>query len=131
MTDARFASSLASIFGPQTKPTEAELNDLVALFNYNDGKRIAHKMIRYMAERAQFRERWVRPLQTMTQPFLFINGSYDPVSGVHLVRRFREVVPEQKNIVELPDIGHFPHLEAPRAVSAAFLKFHDEICASE
>ncbi len=121
--DSQFAKSLASIFGPKTKPNADELKDFVTLFKHNNGKHIAHKLIRYMAERSRFRSRWVEPLQKMTQPFLFINGSYDPVSGRHLVERFREVVPDQKNIVELPHIGHFPHLEAPDLVLARFLEF--------
>lgn len=122
--DRRFAASLASIFGPETKPTRDELNDYLTLFKHNDGKRIAHKLIRYMTERKHFRERWVAPLKNMKQRFLFINGSFDPVSGKHLVERFREVVPEQKNIVELPLIGHFPHLEAPSEVLMHFRRFH-------
>ena len=127
--DSQFTKSLASIFGPETKPNAAELADFVALFKHNDGKRIAHKLIRYMTERARYRERWVGPLRSMTQPFLFINGSYDPVSGKHLVERFREVVPDQENIIELPNIGHFPHLEAPTIVLEKFLGFHRDIYA--
>ena len=122
--DRSFASGLASIFGPRSKPTAGEIGDYLTLFKYNDGKRIAHKLIRYMRERQKYRERWVPPLQRMSQPFLFINGSSDPVSGEHLVERFRQVVPGQKNIVELPGIGHFPHLEAPHDVLANFLAFH-------
>lgn len=122
--DTIFKKNLASIFGAATQPTADELNDFLTLFKHNGGKRIAHKLIRYMTERAVYRERWVRPLQTMTQPFLFINGSADPVSGRHLVERFREVVPLQKNIVELDKIGHFPHFEAPEIVLEKFFEFH-------
>ena len=127
--DSQFAKSLSSIFGTETKPTGAELADFVTLFKHNLGKHIAHKLIRYMTERTKFRSRWVEPLQSMTQPFLLINGSADPVSGAHLVRRFRELVPDQTNIVELPNIGHFPHLEAPVAVLDKFLNFYQDISA--
>jgi pimeloyl-ACP methyl ester carboxylesterase len=53
-----------------------------------------------------------------------INGSADQVSGAHLVRRFREVVPAQTDIIELDGIGHFPHLEVPRVVLDNFFEFH-------
>lgn len=125
--DSQFAKSLASIFGPETKPTEGELADFLTLFKHNGGKQIAHKLIRYMTERARYRERWVKVLHSMDMPFLFINGSYDPVSGKHLVERFREVVPDQKNIVELGNIGHFPHMEAPADVLEKFLEFQLDI----
>lgn len=122
--DFAFMRSLASVFGEKTQPTSDELADFLTLFKHNQGKRIAYKLIRYMAERTKYRERWVTPLVRMTQPFLFIDGSADPVSGAHLVKRFREVVPNQKNIVELPAIGHFPHLEATAIVLEKFFEFH-------
>jgi len=121
--DAQFKKSLASIFGDNTKPTPAELEDFIYLFKFNNGKRIAHRLIRYMTERAKYRERWVPPLQQMKQPFRFINGLADPVSGAHLVARFRELVPDQTDIIELPGIGHFPHLEASQRVINDYLDF--------
>lgn len=122
--DAMFKRGLASIFGPNTQPTAPELDDFVCVFNFNNGKRIAHKLIRYMTERARYRERWVPPLQRMKQPFRFINGLADPVSGRHLVERFREVVPDQTNIVELENIGHFPHFEVPEIVLDKYFEFN-------
>lgn len=123
ITDAKFKRSLASIFGARTQPTEAELNDFVAVFKYNDGKRVAHKLIRYMAERAKHRARWVGALERMNQPFRFINGLDDRVSGAHLVERFREVVPHQTDIIELRGIGHYPHFETPETVLEKYLEF--------
>ena len=122
-----FKRGLASIFGPGTKPTAAELDDFVRVFNFNGGKGVAHKLIRYMTERARYRERWVPPLQRMTQPFRFINGLADPVSGRHLVERFREVVPGQNDIVELEGIGHFPHFEAPEIVLEKYFEFYSNL----
>lgn len=121
--DGQFKRSLASIFGEQTKPTADELSDFADAFNYNRGKRIAHRLIRYMTERVTYRERWVAALLGMRQPFRFINGLADPVSGAHLVQRFRELMPGQKDIVELPGIGHFPHLESPGRVLDKYLEF--------
>lgn len=129
--DAIFKKNLASIFGAETQPSTDELNDFLTLFKHNGGKRIAHKLIRYMTERTKYRERWVKPLQTMKQPFLFINGSADPVSGRHLIERFREVVPLQKNIIELESIGHFPHFEAPKIFLEKFFDFHSVRQAAE
>ena len=128
--DRVFKKNLSKIFGKKTKPTDAELEDHLSLFKYNGGKRIAHRLIRYMSERVRYRERWVAPLKAMRQPFRFINGLADPVSGAHLVRRFREVVPLQKDIVELDGIGHFPHLECPTSVVDAYLAFREQADAA-
>ncbi len=116
ISDARFKRSLASIFGKNTQPSAAELEDFVTLFKYNDGRKIAHKLIRYMNERELHRNRWVGALQRMSQSFCMINGSADKVSGAHLIERFRELVPHQKNILELPEIGHYPHFEVPETI---------------
>jgi pimeloyl-ACP methyl ester carboxylesterase len=126
ISDAIFKKSLASVFGAETQPTNDELEDFVKLFKYNNGKRVAHKLIRYMTERTKYRTRWVTALQTMTQPFRMINGLADKVSGAHLVKRFREVVPSQKDIIELEGIGHFPHFEVPDIVLEKFFEFHQK-----
>ena len=125
--DRIFMKNLAKVFGPHSQPTDEELADYVALFKHNDGKRIAHRLIRYMTERAKYRERWVPPLQQMKQPFRFINGLADPVSGEHLVRRFRELVPDQDDIVELAEVGHFPHVETPDQVVQLYVEFRSRI----
>ncbi len=122
--DRKFKQSLSSIFGKQYQPSEAELNNFVALFKYNDGNKIAHKLIRYMKERAENRPRWVGALERMKQPFRFINGLEDKVSGAHLVKRFREVLPHQKDIIELNAVGHFPHFETPDVFLENFFEFH-------
>lgn len=127
--DTVFKASLAKVFGPATKPTEAEADVFVGLFKHDRGKRIAHRLIRYMSERAMHRERWLKALENMRQPFLFINGLADPVSGSHLVQRFRELIPNQTGIVELAGIGHFPHLESPRRVLDEYLHFRERIGA--
>lgn len=121
--DRFFKKSLVSVFGPDTKPSDNELKDFVTLFRHNRGNRIAHKLIRYIIERRRFRERWVSALQGIKQPFRFINGLHDPVSGKHLVARFREIVPDKTDIVELDGIGHFPHFEVPDAVLTEYFAF--------
>jgi pimeloyl-ACP methyl ester carboxylesterase len=127
ISDEKFKRSLASIFGEQTKPTSEELNEFLAVFKSNGGRAIAHKLVRYMKERQTNRARWVGALERMSQPFRFINGSADPVSGKHLVERFRQIVPLQTDIIELENIGHFPHFEVPETILEKFFEFQDRI----
>ena len=126
ITDSRFKQGLASVFGKDTQPNETELNDFVSLFRYNNGKKIAHKLIRYMTERQKYRERWVGALERTKVPLRFINGLADPVSGAHLVKRFREVLPH-KDIIELVEIGHFPHFETPQTTLQHFFDFQSKL----
>jgi pimeloyl-ACP methyl ester carboxylesterase len=123
ISDSRFKRSLATVFGADTQPTEAELNDFLAVFKYNDGRRIAHKLIRYMRERRKYRERWVAALHSINVPFRFIDGLADKVSGAHLVERFRQICPQLSDIIELENIGHYPHFEAPETVLQKYIEF--------
>jgi pimeloyl-ACP methyl ester carboxylesterase len=129
ISDSKFKKGLASIFGKNTQPTAEELDDFLQVFKSGDGRGIAHKLIRYMSERQTNRARWVGALERMSQPFRFINGLADPVSGKHLVERFRQILPHQTDIIELGHIGHFPHFEAPDTTLEKFFEFQNKISA--
>ena len=118
----KLGKNLKNIFGPNTQPTEAELDDFWTLVGGNGGRYVFHLLIRYMAERVQYRERWVGALQAAKIPLCFINGVADPISGQHMVDRYRELIPNPQ-VVELKDIGHFPLIEAPEAVLQHFGDF--------
>jgi len=55
-------------------------------------------------------------------PLRFVVGMLDPVSGAPMAARFKELVPNA-DVVELPDVGHYPQVEAPERVLAACEEF--------
>lgn len=114
-----------SIFGKETQPTEQEITEFYQLINYNSGKYIFHLLIRYMNERVEHRTRWVSALQETKIPIQLINGNADPISGKHMVERYKELV-ATKHIVSFQEIGHYPQTEAPKLVQKAYLSFLDE-----
>lgn len=119
-----FASGMTAIFGPNTPPSPHLLDELWELLEHNDGRRVLHKLIGYMAERRAHRERWVGALVTTQVPLRVIDGPLDPVSGAHMVARYRELVPNPDTVL-LPGIGHYPQIEDPDGVLRAFLDFHE------
>ena len=121
----KLGKNFKRIFGPKTQPTEAELDDFWILVAGNGGRYIFHRLIRYMAERVTHRKRWVGALQNTKVPLRFINGSADPISGQHMAKRYRELLPNP-DVVELDQIGHFPLIEAQEAVLKHFLAFVGE-----
>ncbi len=123
-----FARSFAAIFGPNTRPDADELDAFWALITAQDGQRIAHRLMRYVVERRRQRERWVGALTSATIPMRLINGALDPVSGAHLVARYRELIREA-DVVWLDDIGHYPQIEAPERVCASLRNFWGRIGA--
>ncbi|MCY1278033.1 Lipase 1 [compost metagenome] len=118
----RLAASFARIFGPATQPGEAELDAFWTLIAHNDGPAVMHRLIRYMPERRQQRERWVAAMQATRVPLRVIDGAVDPISGAHMVARYRELVAGADTVL-LDGIGHYPQVEAPEAVLRHYLEF--------
>jgi pimeloyl-ACP methyl ester carboxylesterase len=123
----KFDSAFSRVFGPDTKPSAQELDDFWSLVTYNDGKHIFHNLITYMNDRKRHRERWVEAIRQSSVPVALINGSVDPVSGAHMVARFRELELPLAWLEQLEDIGHYPQVEAPSRVSESYLKFLEQI----
>ncbi len=118
-----FDRAMSRVFGPETKPDAQELADYWSLVMHNNGKHIFHNLITYMRDRRQHRERWVSAIRQAKVPVALINGSADPVSGAHMVARFRELALPLAYLAELPEIGHYPQMEAADDVALHYLKF--------
>lgn len=105
---------------------EGELVEAWRLLCSNGGKAVMPKLLRYIAERRRNRERWVGALQHGTVPLALIDGLEDPISGRSIVGRWRELLPSAA-VYELPGVGHYPQMEAPDEVVAAYQAFLQEV----
>lgn len=122
LTRKSLRGSFDGIFGDD-KASDAEIDAFFALFDRDGGRRNLHRLIHYMSDRLEHRERWVAALTEACCPIGLINGSLDPVSGDHMVKRFEELVSRDCFIRRLPRTGHYPQTEARAAVAAAYLEF--------
>ncbi|OAJ45952.1 alpha/beta fold hydrolase [Pseudomonas marginalis] len=120
------ADSFSQIFGPNTRPSESALDDFWSLINSHEGTRILHKLIAYIPQRRRLRERWVQAMQRDDVPLRVIDGEIDPISGAHMVERYRELVPHADTVL-LSNIGHYPQIEAPVQVLKHYLAFRERI----
>lgn len=120
------AASFAKVFGPQTQPSEAELDAFWELVAYNDGPRVMHRLIRYILDRRVNRERWVAAMQGTALPMRVIDGAVDPISGAHMVERYRELIGNPDTVL-LASIGHYPQTEAPQLVLEHYLAFRQRL----
>jgi pimeloyl-ACP methyl ester carboxylesterase len=118
----KLAQSFARVFGPHTQPSARELDDFWSLIAANNGPGVMHRLIRYMPERRVQRERWVTAMQATQVPMGVIDGAVDPISGAHMVARYRELIARPDTVL-LEGIGHYPQTEAPAEVLAHYLQF--------
>lgn len=123
MTRRAFDRSMRGVFAPDTPPSKAELDGFWQLINEGHGRRVVHKLLRYIPERVAMRERWVDALKHARIPLGFINGTADPVSGEAMVCRFEEVVGTNRFVRRLADVGHYPQVERPEVVLEAYRDF--------
>lgn len=123
LSERRFRRSFSAIFSGNSRPSRAELDEFWRLINFNAGRLVVPRVIQYLKERAQFRERWVGALVDASVPIRFVNGSLDSISGARMVRRYRTLVPTP-DVVEIPESGHYPQLEASERVAEAILDWN-------
>lgn len=122
MSRASFGKSFSEVFGPASKPSEAELDAFWEFIAHNEGHRITQKLLHYIADRRTHKARWEAALVGAQDKIGLINGALDPVSGKHAYDKWREVVPFARHHL-LPDLGHYPQVEAPERVAAKALEW--------
>ncbi|HMJ12972.1 MAG TPA: alpha/beta hydrolase [Polyangiaceae bacterium] len=118
-----FEATMKRIWGSRPIRTE-ELEAMWALVTESEGLRVMPDLIGYMEARRRHRERWVGALVHGSVPLRLVNGLDDPISGSHMVARYRELIPSP-DVVALAGVGHYPQLEAADAVLEAALEFFD------
>lgn len=120
---------MREMFGPNTKPTPHMMTVFNQILDYNDGRRVLHKVGRFINDRYTLRNRWVRAMRQTAVPMRLIDGPIDPNSGAHMARRYEEVIPDADVVMLADDIGHWPQLEAPEDVLRHFLAHIDRVTA--
>ncbi|GGM62048.1 alpha/beta hydrolase [Longimycelium tulufanense] len=125
MADPLVDRTINELFGPDTKPSPELLRQFHDILGHKDGKRVMHKVGRFIVDRYRYRNRWVRAMRQTSVPMRLIDGPYDPNSGRHMADRYRQVVPDANVVLLDAKIGHWPQIEDPGNVITHFLEFID------
>ena len=130
-----FGSAFNRVFGPSTQRNQQELDEVIELLFYNAPYNLLQQLQCYINERAANRDRWVNAInqvQTLEKNPIrirIINGPYDPISGKHMVDRYREVITNPDTCLLDAHIGHYPNLEDPENTLKCFFEFHRSLSA--
>ncbi|MDY7099476.1 MAG: alpha/beta fold hydrolase, partial [Pseudomonadota bacterium] len=81
MSRKSFGKSFSEVFGPNTQPTTAELDEFWEFISHKGGNRLTHKLLHYIADRKTHRDRWQAALEGTQTRLGLVNGALDPVSG--------------------------------------------------
>ncbi|MDP1820796.1 MAG: alpha/beta hydrolase [Acidimicrobiales bacterium] len=118
MDEEMFAGGIAGTWGTRV-PLDAEaVHAMWCSMDESGGAHLMHELLHYLADRRTHADRWRSALETSDLPIEFVWGDLDPVSGAHMIARVEERIPTAA-VHRLPDVGHWPPLEAPDEVAAA------------
>lgn len=112
-----YVPSIVSIFG-DSPPGEDELRAQWELLAHQYGQALLPRTIRYIEERREHEDRWIRALREHPTPITLIWGDRDPIAVFAMAERFGSERPGTP-LVRLEGVGHFPMIEAPGMVFEA------------
>ncbi len=120
ITYSKFNEQLRSCLGIQID--ETEVSEMWNSIENRNGLSNYHKLIRYIIDRRENRDRWEPLISDNTIPKKFIWGMKDPISGAHMLQEIVKKNP-QATVTELSEAGHFPQLEDPKKVADEIISF--------
>ncbi|MGY0498336.1 alpha/beta fold hydrolase [Nocardia sp. FBN12] len=116
--------ALEQSFAPAAPAPPGAIESLVGLIQRGGGACLLPRQNRYLLERREFQDRWTGGLVEFAGPLTLVWGAHDPIATIAMPERLRELRP-QTRVVILPDVGHWPSLEAPELLAS---RITQELC---
>ncbi len=115
-----FVREFSRLFSPHHPLSGEEADAQWALLTHTDGHRIAHLLTAYLHERTTHAPRWHGAVRDWDKPLGLVWGMADPVATTAVLDGLRTLRPAA-TVVELPGLGHYPHIEDPDRFTSAAL----------
>ncbi len=112
-----FERQFARLFSPNHPLDPDEAEDQWQLWRRAGGAHIAHRLVHYLGERETYADRWHGAIRDWPGLLRFAWGMHDPVATPAVLDGLRGLRPAAP-VTELPDLGHYPQLEAPERIAA-------------
>ncbi|MGW6378107.1 alpha/beta fold hydrolase [Rhodococcus sp. NPDC055112] len=106
------ARALDRSFSPRAPAPAGAIDALIEAIERDGGGRLLPRQNRYILERRAHQDRWTAGLVEYREPLTLLWGECDPIAVPDMPARLLELRPDTA-VTVLPDIGHWPQLEAP------------------
>ena len=113
-----FRRRFAALFSPGHPLSSQEAADQWSLIAHNGGRALGHELVSYLDERVTHADRWHGAIRDWPKPLSLAWGLLDPVATTEVLAALRQLRPGIP-VDELPDLGHYPQIEAPGRVAEA------------
>jgi pimeloyl-ACP methyl ester carboxylesterase len=115
----------ATTFTPPRKPGDPAVEALTATFSHDDGMKVLHETIQYLAERAKDEHRWLSALASASFPVSMIWGLSDTVSpprvASYVWNEYLMLKPGGNRLYFIPEANHYLQVDRPDAFAEVLL----------
>jgi len=111
-TFAIFSKNLRNVYFDKTKVSNNELKDMWMQLEYNEGRKVIHKLSQYINERYTYWNRWIGALKETNLQTNIVWAKNDPVAVPAIARLIATEISNNK-LFWIENTGHFPMLENP------------------
>jgi pimeloyl-ACP methyl ester carboxylesterase len=111
-TYAIFSKNLRNVYFDKTKVNNNELKDMWMQLEYNEGRKVIHKLSQYINERYTYWDRWIGALKETNLQTNIVWAKNDPVAVPEIARLIATEISNNK-LFWIENTGHFPMLENP------------------
>ena len=111
-TYAIFSKNLRNVYFDKTKVGNNELKDMWMQLEYNEGRKVIHKLSQYINERYTYWNRWIGALKETNLQTNIVWAKNDPVAVPAIARLIATEISNNK-LFWIENTGHFPMLENP------------------
>jgi pimeloyl-ACP methyl ester carboxylesterase len=124
-----FAARMRNIFGRLDAVSDERIDAMWAGIVHDDGHLRLPALSQYLGERWRFWQRWIGALTRLDLPTHVVWGRRDPIAVVAIAEALLAEIAGAR-ATWLPELGHYPMLEDPRAWAEAVARFIDELPAA-
>lgn len=116
-----FSKNLRNVYFDKTKITQEELEDMWLQIEFNQGKKVIHKLSQYINERYTYWNRWIGALKETQIPTKIVWAKNDPVAVPAIAKLIATEI-QNNELFWIENTGHFPMLENPEEWTSLVLK---------
>jgi pimeloyl-ACP methyl ester carboxylesterase len=107
-----FKRNMRNVYFDKSKATNEELQEMWFQLEYNEERKVIHKISNYINERYYFWHRWIGALKETQIPTKIIWAKNDPIAIMEIAELLASEIPNNK-LLTMDNTGHFLMIENP------------------
>ena len=108
-----FKRNMRNVYFDISKATNEELQEMWFQLEYNEGRKVIHKISNYINERYYFWHRWIGALKETQIKTKIIWAENDPIAIMEIAELLASEIPNNK-LLTIKNTGHFLMIENPK-----------------